>query len=815
MADVPNIENIYTLSHMQEGILFHSLLDKDTGVFIEQLVCSISGDLAMPSFCQAWQQVIKRHDVLRTGFVWEDLEKPVQIVYRQASLLIEILDFGNLNEVDQARELDEYLCRDRKRGFDLSTAPLMRVAVIRLKDHKFKFIWTNHHLIFDAWCTKILIREVLAFYESIRLGTPCPLLVSIRPYGDYIAWTKRKKMSHSENFWRRELRGFKTPTPLPLKNHNRRGMGETVIRQQSQILLSEGVTASLNILTRCLRTTLNTLLQGTWALILGNYSGARDVVFGAVFSGRPSELDGVGSMVGLFINTLPIRIQIEPNTPFDAWIKNIHHKKNFIHRHEFCPLSSVQGWSDVPRDKSLFESILVFQNSGLNVENGLLGSLVLEHAHSIGHSNFPLAVRIDPRSQLVVEMIYDSEHLDSSVIKDMLNQFEFLLGYICNNSDATLMAMVDALIHIEKGRKIMDIREKRQLFKSKLKAIKLRKIRISQQDLITTEHLLGGSKLPLIVKPKGTRDLDIVSWAQNNVRFIEENLLKYGGILFRGFKEISPSGFREFMKCISKELLEYRERSTPRTDLGDKIYTSTEYPPDQNITFHNEFSYALSWPMNIGFFCVKPADVGGETPISDSRKMLELVDRSVVEKFARKGIMYVRNYGSGIDLPWQEVFQTNNKKDVEAYCRKACIEFEWGGEDRLRTTQVRSALATHPVTGETVWFNQAHLFHMSNLDSDLRASMLDIFTEDELPRNAYYGDGTCIETRAFEEIRKAYQIASVKFNWQESDTLLLDNMLVAHGRNSFKGSRKILAAMAQSYASLMDRSKKIQHKEAM
>ena len=203
--------------------------------------------------------------------------------------------------------------------------------------------------------------------------------------------------------------------------------------------------------------------------------------------------------------------------------------------------------------------------------------------------------------------------------------------------------------------------------------------------------------------------------------------------------------------------------------------------------------------MKICFFCQQAAAVGGQTPIADSRRVYARIDSEVRERFATKQVMYIRNYGSGIDLPWQTVFQTSERAEVEAYCRAARIEWEWGEGDRLRTSQVRQAVARHPRTGEMVWFNQAHLFHVSSLEPEIRDSLLNS-SGGAPPRNAFYGDGSLIDEADLEEIRAAYEKETIVFQWQKRDILLLDNMLMAHGRRPYRGARKIVVGMGRPFS---------------
>jgi alpha-ketoglutarate-dependent taurine dioxygenase len=315
---------------------------------------------------------------------------------------------------------------------------------------------------------------------------------------------------------------------------------------------------------------------------------------------------------------------------------------------------------------------------------------------------------------------------------------------------------------------------------------------------VNVECLLPDATLPLVVRP-ATGGVNLTEWAARNRELVEEHLLRAGALLFSGFALKSARQFEEFIEMLAGELLEYSYRSTPRSHVSGRIYTSTEYPADQSIPLHNEMAYAAHWPMKLWFFCAEPATRGGETPVADSRRVFLRIDPAVRERFERGGVMYVRNYGAGLDLTWQNVFQTSDRAEVEAYCRRAGMDFEWRGAGRLRTRQVCQATATHPLTGERVWFNQAHLFHVSSLEHAVRESLLALASEEELPRNAFYGDGTPIEAAALAEIREVYRREAVVFPWQAGDVLMLDNMLAAHGRNPFGGPRKVLVGMAESF----------------
>lgn len=301
---------------------------------------------------------------------------------------------------------------------------------------------------------------------------------------------------------------------------------------------------------------------------------------------------------------------------------------------------------------------------------------------------------------------------------------------------------------------------------------------------------------PLVVEAR-VRDFNPFEWTNENRSLLENELLKYGGILLRNFNINSVSEFNRMIQILSPELLDYVYRSTPRTKLGGRIYTATEYPADRVIQLHNENAYSRSWPKKIFFFSVIVAPEGGETPIVDSRKVYKKIDSHIKAKFEQHGVMYTRNYSKGIDLSWQEVFQTEERAEVERYCKENDIKFEWKtGLSELTTKQICQASIVHPVSGESVWFNQAHLFHISSLDEESRLSLIKELGEENIPRNASYGNGEPLEVEVLEHIREVYNFEKIKFTWHKGDVMILDNVLMAHGRETFKGERKVAVAMA-------------------
>ena len=322
---------------------------------------------------------------------------------------------------------------------------------------------------------------------------------------------------------------------------------------------------------------------------------------------------------------------------------------------------------------------------------------------------------------------------------------------------------------------------------------------VSTESLVKMEPLRAGEPLPLLVRP-ALDGVDLVEWAAANRDEVERLLQEHGGLLFRGFAMRDSADLNRFVSAASSGPLEYGERSSPRTHVANRVYTSPEHPADQEIFLHNEQSYNLNFPLKIIFMCTVAAEEGGATPIADVRMIYRAIPEEVRRPFEEKGYMYVRNFGDGFGLTWQEAFQTDDPAQVEAYCAANRIDVEWKDGGRLRTRQVRRAVAKHPRSGEAAWFNHATFFHRTTLDPSVRAAFEAAFhAEDDFPNNTLYGDGTPIAAETMELLRGIYRDNTVRFPWQPGDVLMLDNMLTAHARDPFRGPRKVLTAMADPF----------------
>ena len=325
--------------------------------------------------------------------------------------------------------------------------------------------------------------------------------------------------------------------------------------------------------------------------------------------------------------------------------------------------------------------------------------------------------------------------------------------------------------------------------------IRRKAVDLASFNPIRESQLGDGQALPLIMQPAADQ-VDLVEWIRNNNDYVQQKITRHGGILFRGFGLTTPMEFERVAAAICGELYaEYGD--LPREDLAEKVYTSTPYPEDKSILYHNESSHMSSWPSKINFFCLTVAREGGATPVVDCRKVYNGLDAAIRQQFEEKGLMYVRNFCEGLDVSWQRFFGTEDRAVVEEACRKGGTTCEWWGKDNLRIMQRCRAVLRHPKTGEKSFFNQVQLHHVHCLDPETRSSLLSMFQRDELPRHVYYGDGSPIDDAVMDHVGEVYERYAVRFQWQPYDLISLDNMVTAHARDPYAGPRKIVVALGQ------------------
>jgi len=782
------------LSFTQQRAWFlHQLNPANSSYHIRRLV-KIGGPLRTDLLLQALRLVVERHESLRTGFPSID-GIPVQKISPSLDLNVRLTDLEGLSATRQEAEVERLVQMDSDLPFDLAEGPLLRVKLLRLAPENHRLLVTMHHIITDGWSMAIFFSEIKKIYQALLRNEDLSLRPLSIQFVDYAVWQKENWRSQLREeqlrYWKQNLAG--APSLLRLPTDRPRSAERDLIGAQVEFVISPEITSEVYLLLRRRNVTLYMFLLGAFNVLLSYYSKDQDVVVGSPIANRDDvQIEGV---IGPFINTLALRTRLTGDPSFTELLERVKETALGAYAHRETPFEALVDELQLPRNlehNPLFQVWFVLQNwqhsqpevSELKFTGLAINELRIRH-------DLQLTMWQD-HEVLRGAFEYSTALFDRSTISGMSENFGFILEKVVAQPEMHLSRLEEMLA--QKG-------EQKSVAEPDRPARARRKpINISQSGQISARQLRQDSLLPLLIKP-AVSELDVFDWLANNRDWVTSQLLTHGAILFRDFALTTLEDFEKFIGTLSSELLDYSYRSTPRTHLSGKIYSSTEYPAHQSIPLHNELAYARSWPMKLAFFCVQKAAQRGETPIADSRRVYQRIPADIREEFARKGVMYVRNYGDGLDLSWQDVFQTKKKSAVEDFCKRHEIAFTWHDGGCLTTKQVCQAVSTHPVTGDKVWFNQAHLFHVSSLAPEIRESLLSACSEEDLPRNAFYGDGSTIDDSVLDEIRACYRQETIEFEWQNGDVLLLDNMLTAHGRNPYTGFRKIVVGMAEQFGS--------------
>lgn len=454
-----NVEDIYPLSSMQQGMLFHSLYAPESEVYFTQFSCILKGKLNLQAFEQAWQQIVARHSVFRTAFIWEHLSEPLQVVHRHVKTTIETLDWRLLSVEEQQQQLDILLQSQRQQGFQLSQAPLMRLHLIQFADECYQFVWNHHHLLLDGWSLPLVLKDLLYFYQTFYRGENLGHQPALN-YRNYIAWLQEQSLPKAKEFWQYKLKGFIAPTPLTVDTlpllREQSNQEQLVSFSEQQIQLTVQATEKAKSFVRQHQLTINNLVQAAWALLLSRYSGQTEVVFGATVSGRPPSLVGIESMVGLFINTLPVLVKVSAETELLPWLKNLQAQQVECEQYSYSPLVEIQGVSEIPKGTSLFDSIVVFENYPLDAAAEQYDcGLSISNIQTTEQTNYPLAVVAVLDEQLSVKITYDTSKFDSATVTRMLGHFQTLFEGIVANSVGSI-EQLPMLTEVERQQLLID-----------------------------------------------------------------------------------------------------------------------------------------------------------------------------------------------------------------------------------------------------------------------------------------------------------------------------------------------------------------------
>ncbi|MBN2442195.1 MAG: amino acid adenylation domain-containing protein [Spirochaetales bacterium] len=424
-----NITDIYELSPMQKGMLFHTVFSPESDIYIEQFSCNLTGSIDTGIFEKAWELLMKRHAVFCSSFHWEEIEKPVQVVHDDVKLRINTLDYSAFDQETQLRMLGEYKDNDRKKGFALNKAPLMRITNIRLSGNSYYFIWSFHHIIMDGWSLSLVFKELFTIYKLLKENSPVHL-PTIKSYRDYLLWLQNQNMQKAEEFWKTAFGDFSSPVSFaPGKENDILNQTFTHFKEFN-ITFTSSIMAIVDKYIRAQRLTLNSLIQGIIALLLSIYSGKKDICYGTTVSGRPAEVPGANEMIGLFINTLPLRIKVDFNEELSQWLQNLQNSQVEQRKYDYTPLVNIHEWSNV-RGRGLFETLFVFENYPVfNFRNDTSLDFEISAIDFYERTNYPLTIFFIPGEKHSMRIIYDSLFFQQDFIHKVFDHFQVLLTFL-------------------------------------------------------------------------------------------------------------------------------------------------------------------------------------------------------------------------------------------------------------------------------------------------------------------------------------------------------------------------------------------------
>lgn len=788
--------NKFPLSWAQERLWFLCQLEGANATYNDSGGLRITGNLNHDALKSAIVEIVRRHEVLRTRFQEND-GTPVQIIESDINFQFEVSDWQNLSPTQQETDLQKFARQEAAKPFNITTDHLLRVSLLKFSATESILLMTRHHIIFDAWSFGVFLKEFSVLYTAYSQGKSSPLTELPIQYADYSIWQRQwlseEILENLISYWRQQLAGAPPTLELPFKKK------ETGVKSgQSKVesfTVSPTITEKLQALSRQQGVTLFMTLLAAWQTLLYRYTNSDDIVVGTDIANRNrAETE---SLIGFFVNLLVIRTNLSGNPTFKELLKRVQEVTLGAYAHQDLPFAKLVDVLRPERKNNttpLFQVLFVFKNtprSKLELPNLTIEPLGIDN----GATRFDLTIFVEEtEAGITWDLRYNTDLFEQQDIAKMSGNLQTLLSNIANNPD-TKIKELEMLTESEKEAQVAAKAKRTKANFKKFKSIKPKAVSLPQKDLIKTSYLQPEQTLPLVIEPN-SEEVDIADWATNNREFFDTNLRQHGAILLKDFHINSVSKFEKVAGAISSSLFgEYGD--LPREGVSKKVYGSTPYPEDKAILFHNESSHLHRWPQKIFFLCLKAAESGGETPIVDCRKVYQMLNPQLREKLEEKQLMYVRNYVEDLDVSWQDFFHTNNKSEVESYCKNAGMEFEWLENNGLKTAKLRPAITTHPKTGEKIFFNQIQLHHISYLDAAVRESLLSEFGEKSLPRNVYYGDGSPIEDSVIEEIGAIYEKATISFPWQAGNMIMLDNMLIAHGRNPYVGERKIVVAMGE------------------
>ncbi|HEY9652604.1 MAG TPA: condensation domain-containing protein, partial [Coleofasciculaceae cyanobacterium] len=617
-------DGMLPLSFAQERLWLVDRLEPNNTAYHMPAALRLVGSLNIAALEQSFNEIVRRHEILRTSFIEVD-GQPIQVIAPSLTLKIPLVDLQALPETERDAEVLRLAAQETQLPFDLERGSLLRVTLLKLGLSEHILLLTMHHIVSDAWSDGVFIRELAALYEAFCTGQPSPLPELAIQYADFAHWQRQwlqgEVLETLLSYWQQQLAG--APPKLELKkiaeNTSFPTPSQTTTAQSFQ--LSAHLSEQLKTLSRQEGVTLFMTLLAAFQTLLYRYTQQDDIVVGTDIANRNrAELE---PLIGFFINLLVLRTDLSGNPSFRALLERVREVALGAYAHQDLPFAKLVEVLQPERRMSttpLFQVLFVLQNTpmpALQLSDVTLSILDI----NTGKAKFDLALFMEETEQgLIGRWKYNTEIFHSGVFARFSHHFETLLSSIVKNPD-TQIDTLEIQGEAEKQKQLAEQTQRQKVNFKKFKSIKPKAVTLPQKQLIKTSFFQPEQSLPLVIEPDSD-EIDLADWATSHRELIETHLLKHGAILFRGFNLNSASEFETVANAIHPNLFgEYGD--LPREGVSGKVYGSTPYPPDKAILFHNESSHLHRWPLKIWFFCVQPAQQGGETPILDCRKIYQ------------------------------------------------------------------------------------------------------------------------------------------------------------------------------------------------
>jgi alpha-ketoglutarate-dependent taurine dioxygenase len=800
-----------TPSFGQKSLWFFQQLQPDCASYNLTFAYRLRGPLRLDALSAALNDVVAANESLRSAFVEKDGQPVVKVAPRDTCLV------DPTTETITEQGIKDFVDQCARRPFDLSEAPLLRASIGSIGSDDNVLVLDVHHIVFDGWSRRLLLNQVAQSYWYHVQGAPQTALETFS-YRAFSAlqrsWMESDAAASSLDFWRERLSNINSPMPLPTTQPRPDTHPNTGHKQVQQI--ERDLSGCIDSFARDARSTpFVTLLVGIKLLLMSKH--VEDLIVGVPFVNR--DRPEFESSIGYFVNMVVVRSRYERtmsmrelveletdvvnqaishgNYPFDRLVSDLSVPRSLAHNPLYQVIFNLLGdeWDELSL-KGVKSEVLTADNGASQVDlsvaarrSGGVYTLTWEYCDALFTAE-TITVWQQEYREILCKMTANPELGVDAVLTSVRALAEQRTK---EASQASRTSRIDRLRKARSSTKTADAAANAQHRSRTISRAQRRRVDLSA---LTKEQALFDD-LSVIKIETAVRSLDPVAWAADHGATIRDKLIHCGGILFRGFDIENATDFESFFRTVCGPLNEYTHRVTKRSQPGESfVYTSTDHPKTLDLALHNETSYTKQWPAQIGFYCDLPSREGGQTPIADSRRVLAALPKDLVARFSKNQLLYMRNSGNSIELPWKETFQTDDKTSVEEFCRSHDIEFEWTSNGELRTSQCCHVMARHPQTGDTIWFNQAHLMHRSAYPPGVIDRMFADTPDDELPFNVFFGDRTQIPDADVALINDTYSTHARTFLWQKGDVMILDNMLMAHGRRPFEGDRKILVAMA-------------------